>query len=128
MKIECCIQGERLIDNARLAAAAERAGFDGVWTLENKHDAFFRLLVAGENTERVELSTAIAVAFARNPMTVAMSAWDLQELSRGRFLLGLGAQVKAQLSAASACPGRARPLACGSSCWPSAPIPLGVVD
>ncbi len=97
MKIECCIQGEHLVDNGPQAAAAEQAGFDGVWTLENAHDVFFRLLVAGQHTERVELTTAIAVAFARNPMTVAISAWDLQELSRGRFVLGLGAQVKAHI-------------------------------
>ncbi|MGZ5402907.1 MAG: TIGR03617 family F420-dependent LLM class oxidoreductase, partial [Aeromicrobium sp.] len=97
MKIDCCIQGARLADNIGLAVAAERVGFDGVWTLENSHDVFYRLLVAGEHTHSIELSTAIAVAFARSPMTVAISAWDLQEFTHGRFVLGLGTQVKAHI-------------------------------
>lgn len=97
MRIECCIQERRLIDNGPQAAAAERAGFDGVWTLENAHDVFARLIVAAQSTSRVELTTAIAVAFARNPMSTAIMAWDLQELSGGRFTLGLGTQVKAHI-------------------------------
>jgi probable F420-dependent oxidoreductase len=76
------------------ARAAEAEGYDGVWTAETSHDPFFPLLQAVEHTERLELGTAIAVAFARNPMTTAMAAWDLQGFSKGRFNLGLGSQIK----------------------------------
>jgi probable F420-dependent oxidoreductase len=74
--------------------AAESAGFDGVWTTEIKHDPFLPLAVATQHTERLDLGTGIAVAFARNPMTVAVAANDLQTLSGGRFTLGLGSQVR----------------------------------
>lgn len=80
------------------AVAAERAGFDGFWLSEVKHDPFVGLAVAASVTERVELGTAIAVAFARNPMTMAALADDLQALSRGRLLLGLGTQVRAHIT------------------------------
>jgi probable F420-dependent oxidoreductase len=81
-------------DAAATAAAAEAAGYDGVWTAETAHDPFLPLALAAERTERVELGTGIAVAFARNPMTLAVVANDLQTLSRGRFVLGLGSQIK----------------------------------
>src|SRR5690606_34352553 len=77
------------------ARALEQAGYDGVYTLENKHDPFLPLAVAATSTERVGLSTGIAVAFLRSPMSAAMQAWDLQEASGGRFTLGLGTQIKA---------------------------------
>ncbi|WP_082399931.1 TIGR03617 family F420-dependent LLM class oxidoreductase [Gordonia phthalatica] len=76
------------------AAAAEAVGYDGVWTFEGAHDPFLPLLLAAEHTERVRLGTSIAVAFARNPLTLATLAWDLQAYSRGRFVLGLGTQIK----------------------------------
>ena len=61
---------------------------------EGPHDPFFPLLLAAEHTERLELTTAVAIAFARNPMTLANTAYDLQLASQGRFNLGLGTQIK----------------------------------
>ncbi len=72
----------------------EDLGYDGCWTAEINHDPFLPLALAAEHTSRIELGTSIAVAFARNPMTVANIGWDLQEYSRGRLLLGLGTQIK----------------------------------
>lgn len=87
---------------ARLAAdgvaAAESAGYDGGWVIETQCDPFVSLAVAAGSTQRIQLGTAIAVAFARNPMTVAMQANDLHLLSEGRFLLGLGSQIKPHIT------------------------------
>jgi probable F420-dependent oxidoreductase len=80
------------------ARAAERAGYDGVWSAETSHDPFFPLLLAAQATDRVELGTSIAVAFARNPMSLAQVANDLQAYSHGRFILGLGSQIKAHIT------------------------------
>ncbi|MGH9245121.1 MAG: LLM class F420-dependent oxidoreductase [Acidimicrobiales bacterium] len=76
------------------ARAAEASGYDGAWCPETGHDPFVSLTLAAEHTERIELGTSIAVAFARNPMTTAVTANDLQLLSQGRFILGLGSQIK----------------------------------
>ena len=76
------------------AWAAEEAGFDGVVSSEIANDPFIPLAFAALATERIQLGTAIAVAYPRSPMVVANLAWDLQLHSRGRFVLGLGAQVK----------------------------------
>ncbi len=76
------------------AVRAEAAGYDGMWTAEVAHDPFLPLALAAEHTRRIQLGTGIAVAFARNPMTLAVLANDLQTLSQGRFLLGLGSQIK----------------------------------
>jgi probable F420-dependent oxidoreductase len=80
-----------VIETARLA---ERVGYDGLWSAEVDHDPFLPLVLAAEHTERIKLGTGIAVAFARNPMSLAMLANDLQTLSKGRFMLGLGSQIK----------------------------------
>ncbi len=80
-----------VIDAARLA---EEVGYDGIWSAETSHDPFLPLALAAEHTDRIELGTGIAVAFARNPMTLAVMANDLQTMSEGRFLLGLGSQIK----------------------------------
>jgi probable F420-dependent oxidoreductase len=72
----------------------ESAGYDGIFSFEGQHDAMFPLLLAAEHTERVQLTTAVVIAFARNPMTLAQTAYDLQLASRGRFNLGLGTQIK----------------------------------
>ncbi|WP_210413869.1 TIGR03617 family F420-dependent LLM class oxidoreductase [Protaetiibacter larvae] len=79
------------------AAHLEAAGYDGIFAAETKHDPFVSLTAAAMRTERVTLMTGIAVAFARNPMTVAETANDLQLVSGGRFVLGLGSQVKAHI-------------------------------
>ena len=76
------------------ARALEAAGYDGLYTFEGPHDPFFPLVLAAEHTERVDLATAIAIAFARSPMTLANTGWDLQALSGGRAILGLGSQIK----------------------------------
>jgi probable F420-dependent oxidoreductase len=76
------------------ATEAERAGYDGIWSAETSHDPFLPLMLAAEHTEVLELGTGIAVAFARNPMNLATVANDLQGASRGRFMLGLGSQIK----------------------------------
>ncbi|MGV9800753.1 LLM class F420-dependent oxidoreductase [Mycobacterium sp. NPDC003449] len=76
------------------AAALESRGYDGCWTGEINHDPFLPLLLAAEHTSRTEIGTSIAVAFARSPMTVAQLGWDLQGYSRGRFILGLGSQIR----------------------------------
>ena len=76
------------------AVAAERFGYDGWWALETKHDPFLGAAVGAERTDTVQVGTGIAVAFARNPMTVAVQANDIQALSGGRFALGLGSQIK----------------------------------
>ena len=79
------------------ARALEAQGFDGLLVFEGTHDPFVTLAVAAGHTTRVELSTAVAIAFARNPMTCAYLANDLQLLSHGRFVLGLGTQVRAHI-------------------------------
>jgi probable F420-dependent oxidoreductase len=76
------------------AKAQEAAGYDGLWAAETSHDPFLSLTLAAEHTERVELGTAIVVAFGRNPMDLAITANGLQLLSEGRFILGLGSQIK----------------------------------
>jgi probable F420-dependent oxidoreductase len=75
----------------------EARGYTGVWTSEVDHDPFLPLLSAGQATDRLQVGTAIAVAFARSPMTLAMTAHDLQRYTRGRFVLGLGTQVRAHV-------------------------------
>jgi probable F420-dependent oxidoreductase len=77
-----------------LAADLEQQGYDGCWSAETNHDPFLPLALAAEHTSKIELGTSIAVAFARNPMTVANVGWDLQTYSQGRFILGLGTQIK----------------------------------
>src|SRR5947209_2392598 len=83
-----------LADVPELAAELEQRGYDACWTGEINHDPFLPLLLAAEHTSRIDLGTNIAVAFARNPMTVANLGWDLQAYSQGRFILGLGTQIQ----------------------------------
>ena len=82
----------------------EKAGYDGLWSSESAHDPFLPLVLAAEHTERMELGTAIAVAFARSPMQLAYTAHDLQAYSGGRFVLGLGSQVKPHIERRFAMP------------------------
>jgi probable F420-dependent oxidoreductase len=78
--------------------ALEAQGFDGAITAELSSDPFFPLLLAAEHSERIELMTSIAVAFARSPMIVANLANDLQAYSKGRFVLGIGSQIKPHIT------------------------------
>lgn len=100
MKVDASLGtgGNALRDAAAASRAAERLGFDALWTSETRHDAFLPLAVAAGETRRLGLGTAIAVAFSRSPMEMAQTAWDLQDFSGGRLLLGLGTQVKAHVT------------------------------
>ena len=80
------------------AKDAEAAGYSGAWTAETSHDPFLPLLMAAEHTTTLEIGTSIAVAFARSPMTLANTAWDLQAYSQGRFILGLGSQIQPHIT------------------------------
>lgn len=83
---------------AAQAVRAEESGYDGVWSAETNHDPFLPIAVGAAATERLEFGTGIAVAFARNPMTLAVLANDLQILSKGRFMLGMGSQIKPHIT------------------------------
>jgi probable F420-dependent oxidoreductase len=92
------IDGSLLVSDPADAGPAARKledkGYAGGFTFEGQHDPFFPLAVAAQQTERLELMPAIAVAFARSPMTRANIGYDLQLLSKGRFILGLGTQIR----------------------------------
>jgi probable F420-dependent oxidoreductase len=97
MKFDTSIAPESLTQVPALVAAAEEAGVDAIWTSETQHDPFMPLALAAEHSRSIGLGTAIAVAFARSPGTVAYTAWDLAAASGGRFMLGLGTQVRAHI-------------------------------
>jgi probable F420-dependent oxidoreductase len=94
MKIDGGVMTSDLRDVGRLAAHAEKLGYDGIWTAEAGHDPYLPCAIAATATDHVTIGTNIAVAFPRSPLVHAQSAWDLQQASRGRFILGLGTQVK----------------------------------
>jgi probable F420-dependent oxidoreductase len=85
------------LDIESAAVRAEADGYDGMIVAETKHDPFVGLTLAARGTDRITLTSGIAVAFARSPMTIAMAANDIQLISGGRFMLGLGSQVKAHI-------------------------------
>jgi len=93
MKVETIVSLD-LSKSGEDARRAEDLGYDGVLTPETGHDPFFPLVVAGEHTSRVTLGTAVAICFPRSPMVTAQMAWDLQKFTGGRFLLGIGTQVR----------------------------------
>ncbi len=97
MKFDVTIFPQDLNEAAGLARAVEVYGFDGLWTAETAHNPFLPLTHAASATEQIALGTAIAVAFPRSPMVVAQIAWDLAAQSNGRFILGLGTQIKAHI-------------------------------
>ncbi len=94
MKFDAGLLVQDLSQVAALARFAEKASFDGLWTFETAHDPFLPLAVAAEHSQRLSLGTSIAVAFARSPAVLAYVSWDLARFSKGRFILGLGTQVK----------------------------------
>ena len=94
MKIDAALMTADFTQSGEVAAELEERGYAAAWSFEGPHDPFFPLVLAAQRTERIDLGTSIAVAFARNPMTCAQIAWDLQTLSRGRFILGLGTQIR----------------------------------
>jgi probable F420-dependent oxidoreductase len=87
------------LDSAgEVAAVAEAAGYDGIFTGELNNDPFLPLALAAASTERIDIGTALAIAFSRSPMSLAYTAHELQRFSRGRLVLGLGSQVKAHIT------------------------------
>jgi len=85
--------GEAAVEARRLA----RIGYDGIYTLEGSGDPFLPLAIASEHCPQLTVATGIAVAFPRNPSHIAYQAWDLQRFSGGRFMLGIGSQVRAHI-------------------------------
>ena len=94
MKFEVSILSKDLDSAGDLAQRIEADGFDGLWLAETANNPFLPLAHAALATERISLGTAVAIAFPRSPMLMAQSAWDLAAQSQGRFVLGLGTQVK----------------------------------
>lgn len=94
MRVDGKLVPGSIAEVAEVARSHEQDGYSGLWSSESKHDPFLPLMIAAEHTTGIELGTSIAVAFARTPMTLAYSSWDLQNYTGGRFVLGLGSQVK----------------------------------
>ena len=97
MKIDATLMAADLETVGPRARTIEDLGYDGLYTAETKHDPFFPLVLAAEHTERIDLATAIAVAFPRSPTHLAHIGHDIQRFSKGRFILGLGSQIKAHI-------------------------------
>jgi len=95
MRVFSTLPQENLRAVSAAARAVESEGYDGVVAMENKHDPFLALAIAGAVTGRIELHTGVAIAFARTPMAVANIGWDLAGSTGGRFVIGLGSQVRA---------------------------------
>lgn len=97
MKIDTTLPPTFLKAVPDLVRAAEAIGFDGIWTTETQHDPFLPGPLISEHTNTLQVGTAVAIAFARSPATMAYTAWDLAQASKGRFILGLGTQVKGHI-------------------------------
>ncbi len=97
MKLDAMLTTHNLRTVPANAKAAEEAGFDAIWTVEAGNDPFLPAALAAEYTTRLKTGTAVAIAFPRSPMATAYTAWDLADLSGGRFILGLGTQVKGHI-------------------------------
>jgi probable F420-dependent oxidoreductase len=97
MKIDATVMAGDLDTFGSRAKRIEAVGYDGLYTAETQHDPFFPLVLAAEHTERMDLATAIALAFPRSPTHLAHIGHDLQKYSKGRFILGLGSQIKAHI-------------------------------
>ena len=97
MKLDATLPPVHLKDVPALAKAAEEIGFEALWTQETQHDPFLPCALIAEHSSRLHFGTAIAVSFARSPANLAYTAWDLAAQSNGRFILGLGTQVKAHI-------------------------------
>ncbi len=97
MKIDAEVMADSLDGIGTTARSAEQYGFDCLWFNETKHDPFVQLALASSGTKSISLGTSIALAFTRSPTTLAYSAWDVQGLSQGRLILGLGSQVRGHI-------------------------------
>jgi probable F420-dependent oxidoreductase len=97
MKFDAALPPIGLKEVPAVAKAAEEIGFDALWTQETQHDPFLPCALIAEHTTRLKVGTAVAVSFARSPANIAYTTWDLAAQSDGRFILGLGTQVKAHI-------------------------------
>jgi probable F420-dependent oxidoreductase len=97
MKVDALLRGLKPSDTSDLARTLEARGYDGLWSVEAQHNPFMPLTFAASATTRPSLGTNIAVAFARSPFSMAQAVWDLQALSGGRMIIGLGTQVRAHV-------------------------------
>ncbi len=97
MKFDTWLLSHNLQDMPAITQAVEEIGFDGLWTAEGGKNGFFPLVLAAEHSKRINMGTCIAVAFPRSPTILAHLAWDLAQYSEGRFILGLGTQVRAHI-------------------------------
>ena len=97
MKFDASIPPTSLKQIPELVTAAEEIGFDALWSAETQHSPFLPLALVAEHSQRLQFGTAVAIGFARSPATMAYTSWDLAEASGGRFILGLGTQVKAHI-------------------------------
>lgn len=110
MKFDAALPIVSLRDVPAIAKAAEEIGFNALWTQETQHDPFLPCALIAEHTATMQFGTAIAVSFARSPANLAYTAWDLAAQSGGRFILGLGTQVKAHIERRFGMP------------WPESPV------
>ena len=94
MHIATTVPTEDPARSGELFARLEHIGYDTAFSFEAKHDPFLPLALAAQTTTRIRLGTAVAIGFARNPMVLANVGYDLQQMSEGRFVLGLGSQVR----------------------------------
>ncbi len=97
MKLDAALPPVQLKEIPAIAEAAQEIGFDALWTQETQHDPFLPCTLIAEHSATLNFGTAIAVSFSRSPANLAYTAWDLAAQSGGRFILGLGTQVKAHI-------------------------------
>jgi len=110
MKFDAALAPMHLTDVPAVAESAEELGFDALWTSETQHNPFLPCALIAEHSQKMEFGTAIAVSFARSPADLAYTAWDLAAQSGGRFILGLGTQVKGHIEKRFGLP------------WPESPV------
>jgi probable F420-dependent oxidoreductase len=110
VKFDAALPLIQLKDVPAIAKAAEEIGFDALWTQETQHDPFLPCALIAEHTQKINFGTAIAVSFSRSPANLAYTAWDLAAQSGGRFILGLGTQVRAHIERRFGMP------------WPESPV------
>jgi probable F420-dependent oxidoreductase len=110
MKFDASIPPTSLLEIPQLAREAEETGFDALWATETQHDPFLSMALVAEHSQRLNFGTAVAIGFARSPGTLAYTAWDLSQASGGRFILGLGTQVRAHIERRFGMP------------WPQSPV------
>lgn len=101
MKIDGGLNPGSTFEISEIATSAqqiEQGGYNGLWSVETKHDPFMPLLIAAQHTDHINIGTSVAIAFARSPLTLATNANDLHRYSKGRFILGLGSQIKPHIT------------------------------